>query len=294
MKVSIVFVTGRVEPLLPRVLGGLAQQSEAGDEIELVVIDHFARRPHELAPPEAWRACSSIAGVKILPPKPTIWQGAYRVTSRDWWAMSNARNTGLCVASHDYVAFLDDRCVLGGSWLRSVRQGEASRASVLAGSYEKREDGKITQDSRRISAPNGRANCGGNWLFGCTFAMPLEWALAVGGFEEGCDGLSFEDVIFGLNLEHAGRRIDFVPDLFVSQQRGAECANAFRRTDKGTSPRDKSHAALERFGRRDHTELTPDLRVLRECFKRGELFPIPDPSTVHRDWYDGQPIREMT
>lgn len=280
------FVTGRHEPRLDWVLDDLAMQTRGDDEIELIVVD-VLRRPID-APGNA------ISRAIVTAPKPCAWQGAHRVTSCDWWALSNARNTAAALASHDYIAFLDDRCHLGSRWLDAVRAGYHERASVLAGTYTKLEDGKLTRDHRIERCPHGKIDCRGGWLFGCTMALPLEWLLAVNGFEEGCDGLGMEDVIFGLNLEHAGRRIDFVPDLLVSQDRSiAWNAPTYRKTDKGISPRDKSHAALHRFGARARTEFTPNLRELRGHLQRGGTWPVPDVAQAPRDWYDGQLIAEM-
>ena len=179
---------------------------------------------------------------------------------------------------------------------------------MLAGAYERVEtrgdESVVTRDHRRDACPNGTIGrhsgqwakgCGGGWLFGCTMALPLEWALEVNGFEEGCDSLTGEDYMFGLMLGNAGHRIDYAPDLFVTIDRtagNASCKGAYACTDKGVSPHDKSHAALARFGRRKRTELTPDLRVLRAAHQRGELvWPRPDPEM--RDWFDGQLVRTM-
>ena len=144
----------------------------------------------------------------------------------------------------------------------------------------------------------GRKNCGGGWLYGCTFALPLEWALEVNGAEEGCDGMGAEDYILGFMLENNGHRIDFVPSLSVTQERieisgiSKNLSGSLRRADKGTSPNDKSHAAVDRFRSRKHTEFTPDLRAMRAMRASGTLtWPLPDPAL--RDWYDGQLVREM-
>jgi hypothetical protein len=175
-----------------------------------------------------------------------------------------------------------------------VRRGERERASVLLGTYDKHdENSKKSTDDRIGYMPNGKINCGGARMYGCTFALPLEWALKVNGFEEGCDGLSAEDYTFGQMLGNAGYRCDFVPDMIVHQDRPTSVANTFKRTDKGVSPKDKSHDALHRFGVRSHTEFTSDLRELRRVLAAGGTFPIPDPNYDHRDWYDGQLIREL-
>ena len=129
-------------------------------------------------------------------------------------------------------------------------------------------------------------------MYGCTLALPLDWCLEANGFEEGCDGLSGEDYIFGFMLENNGHRIDFDPGLFVSLERSSSHRNMYVRVDKGVSPKDKSHAAIARFGKRKRTEFTADLRSLRNQLARGGGFPIPDPKGDYRDWFDGSAIRE--
>lgn len=293
MKLSVVYITGRKEPHLEWVLDGLASQGVPGDDIEVLAIDLQGRSSAVLS---AGRSYSGIR-VRTAIPKPNPWQGVHRVTSVDWWAKSSAMNTGIVLCESDYVAFLDDCCRLGPQWLATVRRGERERASVLAGTYDKIEHGTVVQDHRRLKAPGGRPNCGGGWLYGCTFALPLEWILDVNGAEEGCDGMGTEDYIFGFMLSNNGRRIDFVPDMAVTQER-VEISTpgvpsvGLRRTDKGISPNDKSNAALARFKVRKRTEFSPDLRALRVRRAAGDFsWPLPDPNV--RDWYDGQFVREM-
>ena len=305
MKLSIAYITGRAEPHVGWMLESLEPQIRAGDQIELLVIDLHERAALDLVEPELVQRLHAV-DIKISAPKPNIWQGPHRVTSCDWWAKSSAINTAIVLATHDYLAAVDDRCRLGPLWLDEVRKGERARASVLCGSYDRHEDGRTVPDGRRASSPRGTIGCGGGWLYGCTWALPLAWALAVNGFEEGTDGMGGEDYIFGLNLQHAGYRLDFVPALFVELERSARHSDRGpdgrvlpfqgptpRRTDKGISPRDKSHAALDRFGKRNRTEFTPHLTELRALRARGYPWPRPDPQADHRDWYDGQPIRDM-
>jgi hypothetical protein len=292
MRLTIAFITGRPEPHLDWLLKSLAPQIVAGDEISVLVIDSRGRTPPQLGAPS-----QSAVGVSVALPKPNPWQGAHRITSLDWWAKSSAMNTALVLCETDYIAFLDDSCRLGPKWLETVRHGESTRRSVLAGTYDKIEHGRITPDHRRAIAPNGKLNCGGGWLYGCTFALPLEWALEANGAEEGCDGMGAEDYIFGMVVENNGHRIDFVPSMAVTQERPEISgyrgpSSALRRIDKGVSPNDKSNAALARFRSRKRTEFTPDLRGLRAARAAGKLvWPLPDPEM--RDWYDGQLIREM-
>jgi len=294
MKLTIAFITGRSSPRLDWMLSSLAVQWMPGDEISVLAVDSHGRTPAQLG---VRRYGNWLPDVRVVVPKPTPWQGAHRVTSRDWWAKSSAMNTALVLCDTDYIAFVDDCCRLGPQWLETVRRGERQRSAVLAGTYDKLERGVITQDHRRELAPNGRENCGGGWLYGCTFALPLEWALEANGAEEGCDGMGTEDYILGFMIENNGHQIDFVPSLAVTQERaevsvaGAPSI-ALRRTDKGISPNDKSHEALARFGKGKRTEFSPDLRQLRADRAAGRLvWPMPDPQM--RDWYDGQLVREM-
>lgn len=295
MKLTIAFITGRAEPHLDWLLESLKPQISSKDKITVLVIDMWGRSPEQLGvQANAGRRAPSV---RVSLPKPTPWQGEHRITSCDWWAKSSAINTALVLCETDYIAFVDDRCRLGSKWLETVRRGEYRRRSVLAGTYDKVTRGVVTSDSRRASAPEGQRNCGGGWLYGCTFALPLEWALEANGAEEGCDGLGTEDYIFGFQLENNGHQIDFVPNMAVTQERdeisvpGAPSI-ALQLRDKGISPHDKSNAALARFRGRKRTEFTPDLRALRARRAAGDLsWPLPD--LALRDWYDGQLVREM-
>lgn len=294
VRLTIAFITGRSNPHLDWLLGALAPQLDPDDEIEVLVIDLRGRTVDQIG--TSARPLPRVR-VRVESPKPTPWQGTHRVMSRDWWAKSSAMNTAFVLCETDYVAFTDDCCKIGPQWMETVRRGEERRRSVLAGTYDKIAGGVVTPDHRRSSAPDGRKDCGGGWLYGCTFALPLAWALEVNGAEEGCDGLGAEDYIFGLMLENRGHRIDFVPALAVTQERVElslpnDPSAALRRVDKGTSPNDKSHAALKRFGKRSRTEFTPDLRALRADRAVGRLsWPAVDRDL--RDWYDGQLVREM-
>lgn len=300
MKLTLCFMTGRVDPRLHWMIESLMPQMRSDDEIELLVIDALGRSMPTLDP---WFLSRPFRSFRARSPMPNIWQGKHRVTRSDFWATATARNTALVLCNTPYIAFVDDRCHLGPDWLSSVRRYEDVQDAVLVGSYDKYEDGnKTSEDHRRLLEPSGKRNCTPGWLYGCSFALPLAWCLEVNGFEEGTNGLTGEDYIFGLMLANADHALDFVPEMFVYQDRSqgnVTCKGIYTCMDKGVSPNDKSHAALDRFGTRTRTEFTPDLAKLRSerlrAEARGETwsFPIPDPNGVYLDWYDGQDIRTM-
>ena len=307
MRLTIGYITGRWDPHLEWFIEGIAPQL-GGDTIDLIVVDALYRRRAERAAidiehpiahvyPDTRMAWKHV-DLTIVPPKPTIWQGEHRVTKQDWWAMSSARNTVFALADTEWVACVDDRCKPAPGWLDAVRRAQEG-GYVVCGGYEKRHGmgadttgaigTRVAVDNRFEHHPTGLANASGGYLYGCTFALPLEWALAVNGFEEGCDGQSAEDYIFGMNLVNAGYRLDYDPKMWVIQDRSPGQENIYRREDKGVSPNDKSHAALARFGGRKRTEFTPDLTALRAHLRQTREYPEL-PAGPHLDWYDGEPI----
>lgn len=303
MRLSLILITGREQPMIEWLLRALIEQRNDTDVIELVVIDALhGQRPIMTTEAQALmeRLAEQRFSVRHTLPRPNIWQGKHRVTARDWFAASTARNTGIVFASHGYIAFIDDRSIPGPKWMETIRRGAQERQSVLAGTYDRiwpddRGHRRTTADHRRALHPDGKLDCGGGWLYGCTLCLPLDWVLDVNGFEEGVDGLSGEDFILGLMLGNRGYRIDFVADLLVTIDREdiTTRGTKYAVNDKGAPPNNKSAAALERFGKRERTEFTPDLRELRKLIACGDTFPVPDPNGDHRDWFDNAPIREM-
>lgn len=303
MELTVVYITSRPEPKIEWFLESLYLQAYHDDSITVVVIDSLVPRPLP------WmKNLDSRFRYALGRPKPTVWQGAHRLTKADWWAASNARNTGICLCSTDFIAFVDDRCVLTPTWLQSIREAMAGNYTVF-GAYEKRHgmtvENGVIKHGGIVQAVDGRETyamaewqgqtphaCGGEWAFGCTLALPLEWALQVNGYDENCDGLSMEDVIFGMMLQNNGFDLRYDYRMKIIEDRSVEhLGPTMIRKDKGTSPNDKSHALLNSLKGLKSASHPINLRQIRADVLAGKPFPAPWGPT--KDWYDEQPVSEM-
>jgi len=294
---TIVMITSRQEPKLNWFFDSVSAQCKGGDSINFIVVDSLGRSDKENF-------------LRMVKPKPTVWQGEHRLTKEDWWAASNARNTGICLCTTPWIAFLDDRSLLSPTWLQAVRHAMDENYCVL-GSYEKVsnlvvENGmaksydefpnKSGKDSRLTYVLDNKVEtpfeCGGEWAFGCSLALPLEWCLAVGGYDEMCDGLSMEDCIFGMYLKNSGYCLKFDPRMSIIEDRTAgHLGTPMKREDKGVSPNDKSHALLAMLKDRKTAMHGFDIREVRRKVLAGEPWTAPWGPNV--DWYDGEKLEDM-
>ena len=293
---TIIYATSRHEPEFHWFYDSVRRESDC----QIIVID-----------PQCVNGRNGQQGISCHPPKPTVWQGPHRLTKEDYWAKSNALNTGICLCRTDWLMCVDDRSVLLPGWFARI-QAAMSGGYGVCGSYEKRHnlkvengvitdwgtlaagDPRIVRDHRADFAPAVK-DSPGSWWFGCVNALPLEWALQVNGYEELLDSASMEDSMFGLMLANNGFPIKYDPQLKLIEDRTPErCGPAMKRTSKERWPHDtedKLHKALARFGVRKRTEHHWDLRAIRAAVLRGEPFPPADRPT--HDWHDGQAIRDF-
>ncbi len=133
----------------------------------------------------------------------------------------------------------------------------------------------------------------GSWLYGCSLVAPLEAFLQVNGWPEDISGgIGFEDCLTGVVLGNAGWRFRYDTRLMTwESEEDHHTEPPFKKTDKGVSPKDKSHAALEAAYKLKRFDNNFDLRAMRQDVLAGKPFPIPTGPT--KDWYDGQPLAEM-
>ena len=292
--------TSRPEPEFKWLYDSLKNQCDINDVKILIISLHAPRTSN-----------SVIVDHAIFPPKPNIWQGDYRLPKENWWAVSNARNTALCLCKTDWILFLDDRCVLQPSFMDAVRLAMEGKY-IMAGRYEKRqnmevENGVITKhgqfqatDSRYTHVQATKSvipfPCGGEWLFGCCLLMPLEWALQVNGYPERCNSLSFEDVIFGLILANNKFPMKFDPLAHIIEDRAPEkLGTPMKRSSKERHPHDtsdKAHTLLKWVRTATKSDNDYDIRALRDTIQKGGEFPIPN-NPEARDWFDRELVRDF-
>jgi hypothetical protein len=210
---SLVYLTCREEPGFEWFVDGLARQLDAGDDVELILIDglHDQDRGRRFA-----RAVAERIPFHYVAAKPSPYNGAHRLTKRDLFAAASARNTGLVHARKPYVIFVDDACVLGRRWWRAAREAAAA-GRVVTGAYQKHWGMEVFQGrllrSRACSGRDSRwslghdrqaVRVGGGQLFGASIGAPRHLLLQLNGFDELCDSIGGEDWHLGVRLEFAG------------------------------------------------------------------------------------------
>lgn len=311
MNLTIAYLTCRMNPRFEWFFQSLERET-GGDYIgiKVVVVDHHFGKP--LRHPK----CKLPENMVHTAPKPTVWNGPHRLTTQDYFAASNARNTAVCHADNGYIAFVDDLSVLLPGWLNAVREAMAGGYIVL-GCYKKMnklvvENGEVKSfedfppgvDTRMaiIGKPGQAVPCGGDRLFGCSFAAPVEALLQVNGSDEDCDAMGGEDYILGMMLEHHGWKLRYDMRMMTYESEEAHSEDPpFKRVYKALVPpqpqhKDSSHLMLYwvRDGGRKRAPnyFGPDgIRGLRQKILAGEPFPICQIPEHH--WPDKQPLREM-
>lgn len=300
---TVAFITSRSDPKVEWFFDSLMSHIQGmaiGETVyQLIVVDGLKNeRPgpflNVLHKHRAWH----------VEPKPTIWQGPSRITKEDWWAKSNALNTAICLCETEWIAFVDDRSVLMPGWLNCIYEAMANEYAVC-GYYEKHfnmkvENGVIVDEGEtagvdtRLTHWNNDVPYRVKDWYGGHGALPLEWCLAVNGFSEDlCDGLGSEDSMFGCTLHNSGFPIYYDSRMRIIEDRTpGEIDGALKRADKGVSPNDKSHKIVDILRDKTSSQNSFDIRNLRARVLSGE--PFPQPSASHLDWYDQQPISEMT
>lgn len=305
---TIAYTTSRENPHLEWFLDALHLQTGGNyDGIEVVVVDRLFGTPGRHPP------CKLPMCLLHVAPKPTVWQGPHRRTKEDWFAVSNTRNTALCYARGDWIAFVDDLSFPMPGWLEQIKKAMAG-TRIMCGSYQKVRrlnvnSGRLISfdefpqgfDNRlRAAGPaviNGPVDCTGNWMYGCSVAAPVEAFLSINGYDERCDGLGFEDCITGIHLAKKGHRMAYnAAMLTLESEEDHHIGIGMKRSDYGVSPNDWSHRILELATNGDgwspnNFGMYSNLAVMRQAIQNGGKFPVT--GTPKKHWFTGTPIEQL-
>jgi len=305
--ISIVYISARPEPKYQWLFDSLKLQSGLFDLGQIVIVDFFAEEGDRVGHIMSEADVAGFGSItKVVPPKPNVWGGKHRLTKNNWWHVAACRNTGLIHSTGDFIAFLDDRCVLMPTWFDAVREARDSKYAVC-GTYEKRtgmtvsgghiqHGGIMTGTDSRASITSGsKMHCPGTWMFGCTFALPVEWMLKVNGVDESWDSVSMEDTHFGQMLQNNGYPIYFDPRMKMIEDRSPEApAHNMLRSSKEKHPNDqndKTHTLIQKIWNNKESSHPENMIIQRDAIRSGLRLPIPTSPT--HDWFDGQPLAEM-
>lgn len=315
--ITIAYLTNRKQPHFDWWVWSLANQVKPDDKLEIIIVDFYAEVCDDWTKADVRLRSSDICDLFLaanlqvpwqhVPVKPNVWCGPHRLTKQNWFAASNFRNTAICLCETEWLAFCDDLSVLQPGWLEAVRRSERENYFAL-GCYRKVRNLKVEKgisveydspasgsDSRLGHANGDQTSCGGDWLYGCSIAGPLEAYLRVGGFPEICDGLSFEDVCFGIALGNTNS-VSFRYDramLTLESEEDHFKESPFIRSDFGLSPNDQSHAALGIAKQSKYYDnyYQGGIRKLREYVLAGNPFPVVQ--VPQHNWFTGKHLSEL-
>lgn len=310
MTLNIAYMTSRQAPMIHWFFDSLHREC-AGlyDGLRLIVVDFHADTPGRR---DAF-AKAAHCDIVHVPAKPTVWQGPHRLTTTDYFAAANARNTAVCLARDGWIVFVDDLSVLLPGWLACVRRA-IERRYIVCGTYKKVlalvvENGEAVYyrehtaglDSRwKLCRDDGPVRLPGGAMYGCSVAMPLEAILDINGYDEDCDcmGLGSEDYIAGIMLEHRGYdiRLDCKMQTLESEERH-HWEKPMKRVIEG-EPESQNNASWAILGPVVAGKRTAapnyfdgGIRCLRERVLAGEPFPVM--KIPEHSWYSGRHLSTL-
>lgn len=306
MNFTISYITNRIEPKFEWFMASL--NSQGGNNVPVNIIDYHANSRNDEV--KSLASKYSINLQKHITPKPTVWQGEFRLTKDNYFAASNTSNTAIAICPTDWIVFVDDVSVFQPGWLDAVKNA-VKRDGITCGAYRKVykmevEDGLVkSYENSPVGHDVRFPHCGpnrviqthGGWFFGCSFVAPIFDLLHINGFDEDCDGMGFQDCIAGIMLQNNGFKLYYDTNMMTweSEELHIQPGNKFLRWDPGQSPNDKSHAILNmvRNGRNVAPNYFVDgsLRNLREATLNGR--PFPKAETPQHEWFTGKHLSEL-
>jgi len=305
---TICFVTNRQICGMDWFADALCRQCPDGNFPQVIIVDSVSwRLDPEMRKIEWANAVKGRFEYTLTTPKPTVWQGPHRLTTQDYFAPSNARNTGILLCKTSYLYFIDDVSVMLPGFLDNVRHA-AQHGYIMGGSYKKVFELKVRNgliescrehaggvDSRwSRGSDSGIVPLNGGSLFGCSCGFPIEALLQVGGYDEMCDSQGAEDYSLGIALEKHGYKLFYNRNActYESEELHGQLP-VMKRIIKPGNP-DASHVHLNRLLADPRPVANTkyfNIRELRQKILAGEPFPIPTEPSRH--WFDSEPLALM-
>ena len=259
-KMTFVYVTCRKNSRLEWFLDSLYNQvKEIGvdtSNIQLVIVDFYLQYDQSRLDYVRDRVRGRFEFVHV-PPKPSPWQGKYRITKTDCFSASLARNTGICYVKNPYVFFIDDLSVLkSGSFQHMLQYAKDNR--TVAFSYRKVfglnvDNGSIVSmiehpagvDSRDYIQGSLTSITGGQF-YGYA-GLSLDTILKVNGYDEICSSYGYEDIDCGFRLEKNGEPLYYSKDVMFYETEDIVDEVHFHRRDPLLS-KDDYHLLMDKYG----------------------------------------------
>ena len=280
---SIVYITFREHCKFEWFIGSLLAQTDENlrKSIQIIVVDGILYSTDVTESDRRTFIKNCIANnfeFVHVPPKPTAWQGKHRVTSGDYFAAANTRNTGACYAKYDYIAFHDDLGCPNQTWLKAVLDAKLKN-EVHCGAYTKSHDIVVESGivvSKRDSGIDHRLSvykedispAYDSHFYGSSFCMPLEFYFKLNGINEMCDGHGGEDYEFGSRITKSGATFYYNKLMFIYESDdifGSDCGRTCSRADPRKNPDDPksdlSHYMIEYTKTCDIYNINPEFSL---------------------------------
>lgn len=295
---SFVYTTCRKNPKFEWFVDSLydqvLQENYDISKIEIVMVD-FELQYDESRRDTMKQIINNRFHFTHVQPMPSPWQGKHRLTSRDCFSASLARNTGICYVAGSYVFFIDDLSVLQpGSFKHMIEY--ANQNIIVAFAYKKVwelevDHGNIIHKRETAGGIDSRWNqgdefrrIGGSQLFGYS-ASPLSVLLSVNGYDEICNSIGGEDYHYGMRIEKLNIPIFYSRKVvFYESEDLADQGNVFMRRDPLLEPKEYS-ILLQKYGvgrrmvengRTDISHFVLDLLTRNKSWTEGNHYTLTD------------------
>lgn len=238
---TIIYITFREHCMFEWFIEPLKQsiaENNFNFPIQIVVVDGFLYdSPDKTVRREYFSQKVGNLELTHVSPKPTKWQGEYRLTPNNYFAAANTRNTGACYAKYEYITFVDDLGIIKNTWLPAVVNAMRNN-EIHCGAYTKVNnmiydtnsftynggDENGGRDSRLNIYNQDISKCPGGHVYGSSFCLPKKVYFELNGQNEMSDGVGGEDYEFGIRLERAGYNIYYNKLMFINE---SNCAFGF-------------------------------------------------------------------